>query len=54
VSTTASSPKRQESRLESAHCSPDFLARYQNFVSLAADHAMIFAPFVPALTNLLN
>ena len=32
---------------------PDFLARYQNFVSLEADHAMIFAPF-PALANLLN
>ena len=40
--------------MESAHGSPDFLTRYQNFVSLAADHATIFAALLPALTNLLN
>jgi len=40
--------------MESAHGSPDFLTRYQNFVSLAADHATIFAPFLPAVANLLN
>jgi hypothetical protein len=40
--------------MASAHGSPDFLTRYQNFVSLAADHATVFAPFLPALANLLN
>lgn len=40
--------------MESSHGSPDFLTRYQNFVSLAADHATVFAPFLPALANLLN
>lgn len=40
--------------MEAAHGSPDFLTRYQTFVSLAADHATVFAPFLPALANLLN
>lgn len=40
--------------MESAHGSKDFLARYQEFISLIADHTTIFAPFLPALANLLN
>ncbi|MEJ7816991.1 MAG: hypothetical protein WKF53_17610 [Rubrobacter sp.] len=40
--------------MESSHGSPDFLTRYKTFVSVAADHATVFAPFLPALANLLN
>jgi hypothetical protein len=45
---------RSIDEMESAHGSPDFLTRYQNFVALAADHTTIFAPFLPVLANLLN
>ncbi|HET6844440.1 MAG TPA: hypothetical protein VFK06_22565 [Candidatus Angelobacter sp.] len=31
-----------------------FLAAYQQFVSMAADHLTLFLPFVPALTQLLS
>jgi hypothetical protein len=40
--------------MESAHGSPDFLTRYQNFIALAADHMTIFAPFLSTLAQLLN
>jgi hypothetical protein len=40
--------------MESAYGSPDFLSRYKGFVSLAAVHVAVFAPFLPALTNLLS
>lgn len=40
--------------MESAYGSRNFLTKYQEFISLAADHATIFAPLLPALTNLLS
>ena len=41
----------------SVHCGygfAHFLARYKEFVSLAADHVTVFVPFLPALTDLLG
>lgn len=31
-----------------------FLEKYQNFIACVANHITIFAPFIPALTDLLN
>jgi hypothetical protein len=40
--------------LERSVGSSKFVERYQQFVSLAADHWTLFAPFIPALTQLLG
>ena len=40
--------------MESAHDSGDFAAKYKEFISLTADHVALFAPFLPALSNLLG
>ena len=32
---------------------PTYLVKYQNFISLLADHLTVIAPFIPALTQLI-
>lgn len=40
--------------LEQSQGSGDFAQRYKEFVSVAADHFSLFAPFMPALEQLLG
>jgi hypothetical protein len=40
--------------MESAYSSEDFQARYKEFMAVMADHVTVFAPLLPALTNLLG
>jgi len=40
--------------LEDAQASPGFAQRYAEFISVAANHMQILAPFVPALTEMLS
>ena len=44
---------RRAAELESAVRTPTFVERYKAFVSSAADHMALLAPFLPALTQLL-
>ena len=39
--------------MEAAHQSVDFVARYKQFMGLAADHMSVLAPIVPMLASLL-
>jgi hypothetical protein len=41
-------------QLEKAQSSPTFAQRYTEFISVAADHMTLIAPFVPALTEMLQ
>jgi hypothetical protein len=38
----------------SAHGSDAFQSRYKEFMAVLADHVTVFAPFLPALANLLG
>ncbi len=40
--------------MESAYGSGNFLPWYKEFMAVMADHVTVFAPFLPALTNLLG
>lgn len=40
--------------LNAAQGKSDFIGRYQEFVALAANHMTIFAPFLPALAQMLR
>ena len=40
--------------LEEAQSTPSYLERYQQLVAAAANHVTVIAPFLPALTQLLN
>ncbi|HWN09785.1 MAG TPA: hypothetical protein VNO50_11045 [Pyrinomonadaceae bacterium] len=40
--------------MERSHGSQSFAKRYSEFISLAADHMSLFAPFMPALGQLLG
>jgi hypothetical protein len=40
--------------MESAYGSDDFQSKYEEFMAILADHVTVFAPFLPALTNLLS
>jgi len=40
--------------LEKTQGTSNFLARYQEFIALAANHMTILAPFIPALTQMLK
>jgi hypothetical protein len=40
--------------LESTRGSTGFLSAYQTFMSVIADHVTVFAPFIPALTQMLS
>lgn len=40
--------------LERAQNSPSFAARYADFISAAADHMTLIAPFIPALTEMIQ
>ena len=42
------------SRMKVAQNQPDFTAKYQSFIAAAANHMTVFAPFIPALTQLLG
>ena len=39
--------------MESTHGHSEFVQKYQDFISLAANHVAVFAPLLPALTRLL-
>jgi hypothetical protein len=43
------------SAMSAAHQRQDrtFVSKYKEFIAAVADHMTIFAPFVPAITNLL-
>lgn len=41
-------------RMRTAQNATDFTARYQSFIASAANHMTVFAPFLPALTQLLG
>jgi len=40
-------------KLEQAQGTPGFLASYQAFMTAAANHMTVLAPFLPALAHLL-
>jgi hypothetical protein len=40
--------------MEAARGKPSFIKHYRDFISAVADHVTIFAPFIPALTQLLQ
>ena len=40
--------------MESAYGSDGFQSRYKEFMAVLADHVTVFAPFLPALANLLG
>lgn len=40
--------------LQSAQNAPGFARRYTEFISVAADHMELIAPFIPALTEMLR
>jgi hypothetical protein len=40
--------------MQYAHKSGGFLAAYQHFISVAADHMTVFAPLLPALAQMLS
>ena len=40
--------------LQQAQGSADFVAKYREFMALAADHITVLAPFIPALSQLLG
>jgi hypothetical protein len=40
--------------LEAAQGSPSFPHRYSEFISTAANHMTLLAPFIPALTEILS
>ena len=39
--------------MQAAAGTRSFVDRYKEFITLAADHVTVFAPFLPALTQLL-
>ena len=41
-------------RMRTAQNATDFTAKYKNFIAAAANHMTVFAPFLPALTQLLG
>jgi hypothetical protein len=41
-------------QLEKTQNSPTFAQRYTEFISVAANHMALIAPFIPALTEMLN
>ena len=41
-------------QLEKAKDSGSFLHAYQSFIATVADHMTVFAPFIPALTQMLT
>lgn len=40
--------------LQQAQGTKNFVTKYQEFMALAADHVTILAPFIPALSQMLN
>lgn len=44
---------RYVGEMEKTAGTPGFAQRYKDFISLAADHLSVFAPFLPALSQLL-
>jgi hypothetical protein len=42
------------SALEQAHNSPSIVQRYTEFIAAAANHMQLIAPFIPALTEMLQ
>jgi len=40
--------------LEKAQGTTGFMAQYQEFMALAANHMTILAPFIPALSQILR
>jgi hypothetical protein len=45
---------RKIEELEEAQGTSDFVARYREFMALAADHVTVLAPFIPALSQMLS
>lgn len=63
LKTVANEIENEEERIKIVECiesmeteygKETFIDKYKNFISVAADHLTIFAPFIPALTEMIK
>ncbi len=52
--TVSAQLSQKVDELQQAQGTKDFVAKYQEFMALAANHVSILAPFIPALSQMLS